>query len=628
MKFREIKILTEVKTTASTLSKFSLSKAAEGIRVGFEAEVILGSAGQLATEEPDYSYNYTLLDTNEINWSKVIDFFSDPKSQNPSSRESVQKRLNLLNEKFSNWFAIYVTEKFEANAYRMVQELARQQFKRDELALVILKNAGFSEADIAKAEHFYNSNKLAEPLAKLYAEALKKSNTELDAIAVTAIEKQNSLYQRALNKYTEDMYTIKDRLFKSFLLTQKIYSMISLADKLEITWPHWKSDNSLKFNLGYSVENANLIAKSLQDWLNVSVKVGSVYHEVDRDDQTWIIEPDNSIKEYNAGEIPLEIISPPLPLRNCLTIIKSFFDWVKRCNGRSNSSTGFHINISLPDMQEKQLENVDLVKLAVLMADKHVLEEFQRSASKYTESFIEKMTAYKTPAQLAVALTALRRGYYSSIHRALIPSDGFGKMTSVVGKRTYIEFRAAGHAAEAENAANYFDNINKLQMTVMRFAKALSLAADDTAVQKEYAVKLYKLLQPNFQNYDYLAQILSLYMSGNISKELFLRYWSEKVINQEIGDRSNVLGYKLININDRESTPIKIFQDHGYNASVNKSLAFLGYTGLTADDSMYRAGYRVLPLEPQDVLTKPLSRRTQKALNIRSQQAKQNPSKI
>jgi hypothetical protein len=70
---------------------------------------------------------------------------------------------------------------------------------------------------------------------------------------------------------------------------------------------------------------------------------------------------------------------------------------------------------------------------------------------------------------------------------ALARPSGFGKYTSINPKTNYIEFRSAG-------GSDYFADMEKIQNTLMRYARATDIAMDPAADRAEYAKKLYKLL--------------------------------------------------------------------------------------------------------------------------------------
>ena len=88
------------------------------------------------------------------------------------------------------------------------------------------------------------------------------------------------------------------------------------------------------------------------------------------------------------------------------------------------------------------------------------------------------------------------------------------KYTSINLKSGYVEFRSPG--------GNWLkEDITVLQSTIARFIVALDAACDPTKYQKEYATKLYKLIQgstPTDENSDTISYF-SQYAAGKLSKE-------------------------------------------------------------------------------------------------------------
>ena len=62
--------------------------------------------------------------------------------------------------------------------------------------------------------------------------------------------------------------------------------------------------------------------------------------------------------------------------------------WADKHNCYTNKSTGLHINISVPDYS---LEKLDYIKLALLMGDQYVLDQFGRAGNTYCKSAMSKI---------------------------------------------------------------------------------------------------------------------------------------------------------------------------------------------------------------------------------------------
>jgi hypothetical protein len=79
-------------------------------------------------------------------------------------------------------------------------------------------------------------------------------------------------------------------------------------------------------------------------------------------------------------------------------------------------------------------------------------------------------------------------------------------------KTNYIEVRSAG--------GNYLDDLDKIKLTLLRYVRAMGLAADPEAEKKEYAKKLYKFLSPLIKGDDTdTLNWFSLYSAGALTPE-------------------------------------------------------------------------------------------------------------
>ena len=92
-----------------------------------------------------------------------------------------------------------------------------------------------------------------------------------------------------------------------------------------------------------------------------------------------------------------------------------------------------------------------------------------------------------TETRAEAVLSAMRNHLNQFASRAIAQPSGFGKYTSINPKTNYIEFRSAG-------GSDYFADMDKIQNTLMRYARATDIAMDPAAEKAEYARKLYKLL--------------------------------------------------------------------------------------------------------------------------------------
>jgi hypothetical protein len=111
-------------------------------------------------------------------------------------------------------------------------------------------------------------------------------------------------------------------------------------------------------------------------------------------------------------------------------------------------------------------------------------------------------------------------------YREIQKGVGTGKYTSAHIQDGYIEFRSAGGDWLAEESADP----QKLSSTMLRYARAMQIAADPSAERREFAKKLYKLVAPEG---DSQLALFSQFAAGEIDKEQLKKQWAEKTIGTE-----------------------------------------------------------------------------------------------
>ena len=151
-------------------------------------------------------------------------------------------------------------------------------------------------------------------------------------------------------------------------------------------------------------------------------------------------------------------------------------DWAKGYGCYTNDSTGLHINISVPGFSRDKL---DFVKLALLMGDKYVLEQFGRSGNTYCASALDKVKRHvRDMPDAAIGLLNKMRGHMEDLASKSIHSGVTAKYTSINTKEGYVEFRSPG--------GDWLDeNFDKVENTLLRFTVALAAAVDPAAYRQE-----------------------------------------------------------------------------------------------------------------------------------------------
>jgi hypothetical protein len=300
---------------------------------------------------------------------------------------------------------------------------------------------------------------------------------------------------------------------KNWLEDRGLILMSNWVKKYDITWPYLIEPDHGHMR-GYED-----IADSFQKAVGMDVSYATAYHKGDRPIDSYMIEPDSSIRPDNAtDDFGLEFISPPLPLEDAIEQIKQVKSWAQAGNAYTNSTTGLHMNISLPGYS---IDNLDYIKLVLFLGDKWILDQFKRSSNEYARSSIDfiNQRISKNLDLLPQALEKMRQGF-NNLASKIIHQDYTQKTLSVSMLDNRVEFRAPGN--------NWLDmNLNTVVNTLMHNVDVLNLALDPQKENREYTKKLYKLLSP--ANPDAIKLFVD-YQKGEINKDQLKRSWAEQVL--------------------------------------------------------------------------------------------------
>jgi hypothetical protein len=216
---------------------------------------------------------------------------------------------------------------------------------------------------------------------------------------------------------------------------------------------------------------AKILKAQLEATYQKNVVVFDDYHQRVKNLTDWYVEPDGSLDASAPDDATAEIVSPPYPAAEAMTVLNKFFSIAENLKLYTNSSTGLHINVSIP-------KNIDVLKLAVLLGDQYVLKHYGRQQSGYARSVMRDIRTQGSgkvaakPRDLAKLVDIAKN--ISGNHTASINYNG-----------KYVSFRHAGGA--------YLKDPQGVTNTVGRFIQAMVIAADPTAYRNEYLTKLTKL---------------------------------------------------------------------------------------------------------------------------------------
>ena len=302
-----------------------------------------------------------------------------------------------------------------------------------------------------------------------------------------------------------------------------------------ITWPIWTTEDdnqsSSRRQSGNAIKDPddinNFVSKDLQrvalDFMNgigeKSIGVSQSYHSHGSnpiwrwDGSKWlntksdkkpndifVIEPDGSL-QARSGDTGLEFVSPPYKTMDMIEKVGAVANWAKSygCYAGHNERVGLHMNISVPKLSS---DGFDFVKLAVLLGDRHILEEFGRINNTYTKPAISLVTdeIERNPAKAKELLDKVSNELNLATSKIFFDKT-VEKFTSIHPQSNRIEFRSPGGDWINDFQKEYAKGKNKIVDTLMRVTVATDAATDPMKYKEEYLKKLYKLLPKDEKHY-------------------------------------------------------------------------------------------------------------------------------
>jgi hypothetical protein len=564
-------VLDEVKMSPSALQQWAKSDAAQGIRAGFEAELIFRDTNSGDDDNSDMEPDYD-MDERCRSINQVVEFFQvDDYGYGLSERQAARLQENL-DEQYMEWMDEQMFSSWQDERDGLIREAwlrEKPMAERVHAFLVDGMDLSDQEADriqaAGDAAPKFNSSKEQQAYAKenldyaTYLEAAEGADDILDEDVEQTIEKEDGFYDEVLDDFRNDFYVDDD---SGFFDDVGLRWMSDVASNYDLGWPYLMGSGSN----GGSRE-WDEIGDSLQSVVDMPVKVSSNYHSTTRKEGLWIVEPDSSLEPDDQEDFGLEIVSPPLPLEQALEKLQQVTNWANSPEGNAytNSSTGLHMGVSVPFKGG----DVDYLKLILFLGDEYVLKSFGREANTYTKSamskFRENIKGGRADPMGVIKL--MQHGLLELAHKEIQKGVGEGKYTSAHIQKGYIEFRSAGGDWLAEGDAEP----GKLENTMLRYARAMQIAANPGEERKEYAKKLYKLVAPEG---DGQLALFSQFAAGELTAEQLKKRWAEKTIGTE---RKTNQRWKL------------------YNRATGEPVPGQEYNGYTEDEARARAKGKISP---------------------------------
>ena len=449
------------------MSPSSLRQLAAGIdaRAGMEFEMIVPNVeggdedGEL---EPDYDQDERCRSIED-----AVNFFHDG---DYNSRNEVQRLRRRMQDDYFDWMDEQIYADWQEEKFDYLSGWAKNNVDPDE---------------------WLSDNEDDED------EAFTEYINEL-------IRDQGRDYDEAWDAFREEKQDDYDD--REWLNSAGISSMSDVESSYDITWPHWG-------NVGGDGEaSITDIADDFGRAIGRPWNASTSYHGAQRSPGKYVIEPDSSLEPDDTIDAGLEFVSPPLSISDMITDLEKVAKWAAKTGCYTNDSTGLHINVSIPDFS---LDKLDYTKLALLLGDKYILEQFGRLGNNYAKSAFDMVTtrAQQRPEDVPAMLEKMRQGL-ATMAGKMIHSGVTNKYTSINTKDGYVEFRSPGGDWLGEYAADS----GKIVNTLLRFVVALDAACDTEKYKEEYAKKLFQLLAGKDNMYNDSIKFFADYSTGAIPK--------------------------------------------------------------------------------------------------------------
>jgi hypothetical protein len=450
--------------------------AKTGAIAGMEFEMIVPNVeggDDDGNMEADYSFDEGITSIQE-----AYDFFYDG---DYNSRGDVNRLREKMQNEYYEWLGESFDTRWDSDEPEFVYNYLKENASGDEIAEILGTEPG------ADGEY-------PDPDKQAYRDATEKVIEEGYG---------NYWYDQARESAQEDFNQNAD-LESEWLESRDLNTMQDIEGEYNMSWPHWEQ-------LGGGEASIQDIAQEFENAIDRPVQASGNYHSggVTRPSPTaqhYIVEPDGSLEADDSDDVGLEFVSPPLPIDDILSDLNKVKKWAKVYGCYTNDSTGLHINISVPNYSR---ENLDFVKLALLMGDEYVLDLFGRAGNTYAKPAIKMVRdQVRQKPDEAERLLDKMKGNLDSLASKAIHSGVTSKYTSINTKDGHIEFRSPG--------GDWLDqNFDQIENTLLRFTVAMSAALNPEMYREEYLKKLYKLLTQD-QKGDDTIKYFSEYVAGKI----------------------------------------------------------------------------------------------------------------
>ena len=403
-----------------------------------------------------------------------------------ASRPAIIIQSNQIYKKLLKEFNNYV-DNFEFTEYEIKHFLSKNRdyikFDVVELFRSTVKRMAsvyrLTTDDVESLVNDYKLNQLSQSsvsqtIVRDIANEFKiKLSKQLDSVANEILNQKDQTYDAVVDYYKKNP---SDDMESDFF------------SEIDRTFIEIVNDYGLNLNFKDISEQVFLkSAKSFYDETRLLPVVSSKYHGQKKSSNLYRFEPDDSISSSDDRFYGLEIVSPALDLDTSIDHYKKIVSWAEKEGCKTNSTTGLHINMSVPNFDQ-----LDYVKLILLIGDTHILQKFKRESNETASSSVSFLrsrlhskdfqgSALQVKQQLiknlSLSAKKLFTEYFSDRKYFSVRFDQSG----------YIEFRSPGGNWLSKSPDEIFN-------VIYRFATVLSIACDPAAYREDYLKKLYSFI--------------------------------------------------------------------------------------------------------------------------------------
>ena len=495
MRYREFE-LTEDELFELNMSPGNLQKMAANIdaRAGMEFELIVPDVAADEDDYPDPEPDYDMDESFPTGrgWSQeVVNFFMN--GDYGSGRREVQGQIDRLEERYWDWKSDQFDDWFSNNSDVFYNTVRDEMSQQDD-----------------------------------------ESDDEFEARVRDVIDNGGDELETAMDRMREE-FDSEDQ-WDEFLSDEDISTMQDFASQYNLSWPYYSEP---EYNSGGASIDA--VADDFSQAIGRPVNAASSYHGGRREAGHYVVEPDGSL-QGDRGETGLEFVSPVLTVPEMLADIDKVAKWASRAGAYTNSSTGLHMNVSVPNQQ-----NLDYVKLAMFLGDNYILEQFGREGNTYCKSALNKIitTARGDPGRVEEMMRQFQGGL-SELASKILHTGSTEKFTSINNREGWIEFRGPGGDWLG-------DDLGPVKNTLLRAVVALDVATKPEEFKQEYYKKLYKTLSRGQE--DDSIQYFARYAAGELPQsalKAFVRniQGKRKANKLALGAKDIMLVWKVIGSQD------------------------------------------------------------------------------